>query len=190
MALAVWTLIGVAQAQEPHARFSLWADISVTSCEVLPGYPYVPFNVYVFLEPPADGVISAEFRLAIPTGHFSSLIVPSPVVSDSTTGVWYGIPGIEVEFTNCQTDDWLLIVEYLMVSRNTTPAGYWLYPHKDTQFMGITTCTDPSQRISATLYTCLTFNDSCWNCEDYYIDPTDPTATNETTWGAIKALHK
>ena len=178
---AVFTLAGLAHAAP---SFSLWADEAETTCEVYTIAPYIPFEVYLFLEPPVEGAISAEFRMAVPEGHFSASFISHPIVSDSSSGDWFGSPGIHVDFISCQTGTFWLAC-YTMMSPNTAAAGYWLYPHIDTQFMGIETCSDPNERISLNLWTCLTLNDSCWNCGDYYVDP---TAVTETTWGAIKAM--
>jgi len=180
---ALITLAGIAHA-EP--LFSLWADEQMTTCEVSTVGPYSPFNVYMFIEPPDEGVISAEFRMAFPEEHFSTSFYHSPVVSDSSSGDWFGSPGIKVDFISCQTD-LFWIACYTMMSPNTTPAGYWIYPHGETQFLGFETCSDPGVRVNARLYTCVTLNDSCWNCGDYYVDP---TAVSHSSWGAIKSMMK
>ncbi len=174
-------------APASHSQmFSLWGDEQVTTCETYTQGSYFPFSFYIFLEPGDEGAIGAEFKMIIPESHFSTVWFQSPVVSDSTTGVWYGSPGISMQFTSCQTD-MFWIACFTMMAPNTTPAGYWLYPHDDTQLMGVKICSGERPWVAAGFYTCFTFNDSCWNCGDYYVDP---TAVSETTWGAIKAMHR
>ena len=167
-------------------KFSLWGDESATTCEITDQAPYSPFSIYIFLDPSDDGVLGAEFKMAIPESHFSTMMFQNPVVSDSTTGVWYGPPGISMEFTSCQTD-LFWIAHFVMMAQNTTPAGYWLYPHDDTQLMGVRICAGDRPWVAAGCYPCFTFNDSCLNCMDHYVDP---TAVTETTWGTIKAMNK
>lgn len=153
---------------------SLWGDEAMTTCQVSTTAPYTPFNVYVFLEPGAEGAFAGEYKLVAPAGHFSTGQVVNPVISGATIGVWYGAPGISAPFTSCQAD-LFWVVNMTMMSPNTTPGHYILEPHDSTQFLGVAICPDPRPLVDAHVYNYFYFNDS-WG------------ATEESSWGAIKAL--
>ena len=160
---------------------SLWGDEAMTACDVLKEAPYQPFDLYVFLEPGAEGAFAVEYRLWAPPGHFSTSQVISPVVSGATIGVWYGAPGIIAPFTSCQ-NDLLWVCQLTMMSPDTDPNGYFLLPHAEDDFCGVAICPGDRPLRDAWVNNCFGFNVPCWHCFEY--------SNEETSWGAIKEMHK
>lgn len=155
---------------------SVWADDGMTACETYTAAPYQPFNVYVFLEPGADGAFAVEYKLIAPVGHFATVQTPSPVVSEATIGVWFGSPGISAPFTACQVNTFW-VVNLTMMSPNTDPGFYTLELNDNSLFLGVATCEEPLRpMIDGTAYNFFGFNDAC------------VVGTEESSWGAIKSM--
>ena len=161
---------------------SLWTDETMTSCEFVTDTPYTPFNIYVFLHPDDDGAYSVTFKISGPQGHVSPEQTPNPVVSGAAMGAWYGAPGIEAPFMNCKSE-LFWVVRLTMTAPDITPGFYGIFPHDDSQFMGVAICPGDRPLRAADRYNCFGYNDSCMWCWEFY-------STEETSWGAIKALYR
>ena len=172
IALAMFVISAPATAQQ----LSLWADDGMSDCSVSTTAPYQAFNVYVFLEPGADGAFAVEYKLVAPAGHFATVQTPSPVVSEATIGVWFGSPGISAPFTACQVNTFW-VVNLTMMSPNTDPGFYTLELNDNSLFLGVATCEEPLRpMIDGTAYNFFGFNDAC------------VVGTEESSWGAIKSM--
>lgn len=149
-----------ASAQSTTPMFSLWADDEMTCCDVYPGGPYQPFNVYVFLHPGSDGAFAAEYKLTALPGHFSVANVKNTFVSPAALGLWLGAPGISVGFTSCQsTVVW--IINLTMMAPNTTPGYYVLEQNDDTDFLGVAICPEPRPMVAGIVYNYLGYYAPC-----------------------------
>ncbi len=173
--IALLLLLLVTSPVQPQI-LSLWANESMTAGEFFTEAPYTPFNIYVFLEPSPDGAFAVEYKLTVPEDHFSTALSVSPVVSGAVAGVWYGSPGISAPFTSCQTD-LFWVVNLTMMSPNIIPGWYIPGPHDDSSFPNVVTCQGPQPTVEASIYNLFGYNDM-WG------------ATEETSWGAIKSLHR
>jgi hypothetical protein len=155
---------------------SLWADEGMSVDEVYKTAPYQAFNVYVFLEPGADGAFAVEYKLIAPPGHFSPSMVINPVVSAATIGVWFGEPGISAPFITCQVSTFW-VVNLTMMSPSTEPGFYTLELNVNSEFLGVATCEEPMRpMVSGSAYNFFGFNDAC------------VVGTEESSWGAIKSM--
>ena len=154
---------------------SLWADEGMTACDITTMAPYQMFNLYVFLEPGADGAFAVEYKLTTPAGHFSPSSVINPVVSAATIGTWINGAGISAPFTSCQADVFW-VINLSMMGPDTNPGFYVLGPNDTTGFMGVAICPGTRPMVDGSAYNNFGFNDGC------------VVGTEETSWGAIKNL--
>lgn len=184
-AVAVVVLyLAFASAQPAHGQmFSLWGDDIMCEAWVPAAGPFVPFHVFVFLDPGSDGAIACEFKLVAPPDHFATAVVPAPFIPDATIAPWYGPPGVSAPFISCQTEI-VWIVDLTMMAPNTIPAYYTLAPHDDSGFLGITTCAAGNPQAGATIYNYFGYNE-----DTGYLGPGCPNAVEASSWGAIKAQY-
>ena len=171
------TIAAIALLAAPASAnvLSIWADVDMLNMEVATAAPYAPFNVYVFLEPGADGAFAVEYKLIAPLGHFSTVQLPNPVVSAATIGVWFGAPGISAPFTTCQTE-LFWVVNLTMMAPDVAAAEYVLALNDNSNFMGVAICPGDRPMVDGSAYNKFGFN----------MEGT--VGTEETSWGAIKSM--
>jgi len=164
-------------AQSPI--FYLWGDEEKVRCDVYPVGPYIAFNVYVFLIPGADGAFAAEYKLTGLPGHFMIAHEPGPLASGATLGNPFGPPGFSVSFIMCLTEPtWVWKVECM--APDMDPGYYTLEPHDETGFFGVALCSGDRPLVDGWLYGQFGYNSDGW-CR---------FGTEESSWGAIKALYQ
>ena len=156
---------------------SLWSDEEMSECRVFTEGPFEPFTVCVFLDPGPEGAFAVEYKLTGPAGHFSTGQILSPVVSGATIGNWFGPPGISAAFTFCQTG-LVWVVKLTFMAPDTEPGAYYTELNDNSQFMGVAICPDPRPLRDATLWGAFMFHDHC------------QPAVRESSWGAIKEMHR
>lgn len=160
-------------ADSTHSSWCVYAE---------PGIPYIPFSVYLFVRPPADGMIGYMVTLIIPDPNITYGVTLHPDVS-SPVGDWE--TGKSVPFWHCQTDPWILCATFQMV---TYPEGLQpgcqlieLAPHWAKDNILIATCPENYPTVPVQHQIGVYLN--CDPCPDFI-------ATKEKSWGAIKSLYK
>jgi hypothetical protein len=177
--------LACAGAQPASAQmFSLWGDDIMCLGWVEAAAPFMPFHIFVFLDPGPGGAISCEFKLVTPPGHFATDVTPAPFIPDETIASWYGPPGVSVPFLSCQTET-VWIVDLTMMASDITPAYYTLAPHDDSSFLGIATCATGYPPAAGTIYNYFGYNEDIG-----YLGPGCPNAVEASSWGAVKELYR
>jgi hypothetical protein len=155
--------------------FSLWGDAAMTTCEFYTAAPYIPFKVFLMLEPGPDGAFAAEYMLILPSNLIVQVTTPSPVISIVMDNP-IGPPGVSVGFSTCQTEIFVLY-QFLILPLATTPGYVQIVPNTDTDRLIVATCEEPLRPEKD----CAVYNYFCFN--------TSSGAVEETSWGTIKSLY-
>lgn len=142
--------------------------------------PYAQFDIYVYCMPSENGIRAAEFSLAdMPPTYIFAGNNPGPLVSISMGDVF---DGISYGLYLCATD-WVLLDVYHILPTAMGPVPIWLEGHGDTGVMSIANCLPGYPIEPAYAYTSVFVN----------YPPDSPecsgTATEETSWGAIKEMY-
>lgn len=119
-----------------YGTLGLWADSTMTSCEVTSVAPFTPFMIYVFCEPPAGGMNCAEFGLDLPYGWIAGGMGINP---DANISLGTLPEGVSVCFNGCWTDP-VWVASLLVLSSNITPAYASIARHATTGEYQIASC--------------------------------------------------
>jgi len=157
----------------------MWRDAEMGQCSFFPEAPYTGFDIYVFIEPSAEGVLAVEYKLQGPAGHFMFADEPASIVSGAVLGTPYGPPGISADLLTCQTE-MVWVWRVTCMAHNLEPGSYLLYPHDDTGFRGVSICSDGHPMVEAPF-----LGEYGYNTIGFCF-----IATEESSWGTIKSLYK
>lgn len=125
-------------AQAPEiGRIALYADSLRTTSEVHQSAPYIPFDVYIFLQPSENGMYCAEFALDSST---ESMVIASQVWHENIS-VSLGdlATGLSTCFLDCQTD-WICLVKLSMINTITDPATLDIIRHPGVGYYQFANC--------------------------------------------------
>lgn len=154
--------------------YSVWSDATMTVCEFNTAAPYVPFNVYLMLEPGPTGVFGAEYRFSAPATIIAQVTTPSPLIAVAMGDALNGT-GISLGFSSCQTAPFV-VYNWMMLPLAVTPGFFMVEANTSTGKLIVAECPGDRAELPATVYNYFGFNDAC------------VVGTEETSWGAIKSM--
>ena len=172
-----------------QAQFiSLWADSSMNSCSVFPGPPpNNTFDMYIFIEPDARGIVGVEFSIVNPSPSLF-LTPPGTPVFNPAAGVvgplgdFFG-NGITMAFRHCQYDP-IWVARYNFTSFEAGAVFFTL---------GVTTSSDPpvtQETIRAAICDVPHTVVEAFAYNHFGINQACVVGTEESSWGAIKSLYR
>ncbi len=173
-------MLATPAAAYEYGYIGLFADEARTSwCLESTDIPF-QFNVWVFCLPSDNGLRGAEFSISdfAPT-YFLTGRAPGPYVSLSMGDIF---DGISYSLYLCRTD-WVLLDVYSIMATGPGQTAIWLMDHAETGRIGVANCLPGYPVEAAYTYTSIFVN----------YPPGSPecagTATEETSWGAIKEMY-
>lgn len=173
-------MLATPAAAYEHGYIGLFADETRGSwCLESTDFPF-EFDVWVYCLPSDNGVRGAEFSISelAPT-YFLTGTAPGSSVSVTMGDIF---AGISYSLYLCQTD-WFLLDVYSFVAIGPGQSAIWLKGHGDTGMISIASCLPGYPIEDAYAYTSIFVN----------YPPDSPecagTATEETSWGAIKEMY-
>lgn len=153
---------------------SIWGDVEMTTCEYY-GDAYVPFQIYLILEPGPDGVFAAEYMLVLPSNLMVQVQTPSPAISIVKDNP-IGPPGVSVGFLTCQMEP-LVVYQFQMFPTSADPSHIQIVENADTGKLIIANCEEPLRpEMPCAVFDYFGFNAGCI------------VGTEESSWGAIKSM--
>ncbi len=153
--------------------FSVWGEEARQTCDYFTEAPYTNFEVWLFLDPGAEGAAAAEYMFTFPAGVISTQETKSPNIN-LNMGSSYNA-GNSVNFEACETGiTWLY--HWACLNTAVDPGYFTVVPHDQYGTLIITTCEEGYPIVDASVHNYFGFNASC------------QVGTEESSWGAIKSM--
>ena len=175
LGLALLFVSGAVSAQQ----VAMYVDEARASWCVMDAMPYDFINIYLFINPPAEGAKCIDLSTVAEYGNYRVFAYePNPGAQDPILG---GFPDDDLAgcFAACQdTWNWLVRGEIMMLSAD--PVKIYFRPSQDPvqPNMWMLNCADPAEEVEALALT------------DFYVNSCGPVSVEESSWGAIKSLYE